>query len=255
MNYKVGDKVRVRQWNEMEKEFGLDSDGDIKCESCFTRAMKKFCGKIFTVEEVLSSYYELKGGESFSFSDDMLETVCNKKIVITSDGKTTLARLFENGKVTKTAKAKCSPDDEFDFQTGAKTAFDRLFKAKPVEGEMYRVVGNTNNLHRFPIGEKVKCIRVYKDENSYFRSEKTGMCQYVSDCDVEPIVEPKYYSGKVVCVDKHKNAAYTVGKIYEFKNGRVEIDSGEKIPTFPVISLDEWNNSDWALAKFIELKE
>lgn len=27
---KVGDKVRVRDWEDMEEEFGLDRDGDIK---------------------------------------------------------------------------------------------------------------------------------------------------------------------------------------------------------------------------------
>ena len=27
MRYKVGDKVRVRQWNDMVKEFGTDEDG------------------------------------------------------------------------------------------------------------------------------------------------------------------------------------------------------------------------------------
>ena len=120
---------------------------------------------------------------------------------------------------------------------------------------MYRVVENTNNLHHFPIGEKVKCISVHEDGNSYFRSEKTGICQYVSDCDVEIIVSTKYYSGKVVCVEADEGTAYTVGKIYEFKDGRVKIDNGNKIPVFPVRSLDEWNDSDWLLAKFIELKE
>ncbi len=48
------------------------------------------------------------------------------KVIITTDGETTLARLYNDKKVTKTAQAKCSPDDEFDFMTGAKIAFDRL---------------------------------------------------------------------------------------------------------------------------------
>jgi hypothetical protein len=55
------------------------------------------------------------------------------KILITTDGKTTTARLLEGKKTIKSAKAKCSPDDEFDFKTGAKIAFQRLMGEPVVE--------------------------------------------------------------------------------------------------------------------------
>jgi len=48
------------------------------------------------------------------------------KIIITTNGTTTLARLYEGNRVTKTAEAKCGPDDEFCFATGANLAYDRL---------------------------------------------------------------------------------------------------------------------------------
>lgn len=54
------------------------------------------------------------------------EPIETKKIVITSDGKETLVRLYEGNKVIEKAVAKCSPDDEYDFEKGAKIAFDRL---------------------------------------------------------------------------------------------------------------------------------
>lgn len=50
----------------------------------------------------------------------------NHKIVISTDGKTTTAKMYDGKTVTKTATAKCSPDDKFDFVTGAKIAFERL---------------------------------------------------------------------------------------------------------------------------------
>lgn len=60
-----------------------------------------------------------------------------QKIIITTDGKTTKARLFDGKELIKSAEAKCHPDDEFDFETGAKVAFDRLVereeKVKPKE--------------------------------------------------------------------------------------------------------------------------
>lgn len=61
----------------------------------------------------------------------------DRKIVITSDGTTTLARLYDGKKVIKSAEAKCSPDDTFDFDKGAKIAFERLIgegKTKTEDG-------------------------------------------------------------------------------------------------------------------------
>ena len=58
---------------------------------------------------------------------DLVKVVCSDKIVITTDGKTTTAKMYDGKEVVKTAIAKCSPEDEFDFETGAKIAFDRLF--------------------------------------------------------------------------------------------------------------------------------
>lgn len=53
------------------------------------------------------------------------------KIVITTDGKTTLARLYDGKKIIKTAEAKCHPEDEFDFAIGANLAFERLMGFEP----------------------------------------------------------------------------------------------------------------------------
>lgn len=58
-----------------------------------------------------------------------LVNVHNEKIVITNDGKTTTAKLYDGKKFVKAAKAMCSPEDEFDIVTGAMIAFSRLFDA------------------------------------------------------------------------------------------------------------------------------
>lgn len=62
-----------------------------------------------------------------------LEAVKNEnKIVITTDGTTTRAALYDGHKLIREAKAICSKDDTFDFETGAKIAIDRLTE-KPAE--------------------------------------------------------------------------------------------------------------------------
>lgn len=49
MRFKVGDKVRVREWEDMERQFGVDSDGDIVCEKIFISTMRGHCGKTFEI--------------------------------------------------------------------------------------------------------------------------------------------------------------------------------------------------------------
>lgn len=75
-----GDLVRVRQWDDMKKEFGLDGFGDIDCRICFTNAMRKFCNEEFIVTDIEQSYYgELYkiGGltHEYTITSDMIELV------------------------------------------------------------------------------------------------------------------------------------------------------------------------------------
>lgn len=79
---------------------------------------------------------------------------CDKKIVITTDGVETLARLYENGKVVKKATAKCSPEDEFDFNVGAKYAFERLAEPAAEKKEEY-------------YNGKVVCVKVNSNPGIY----------------------------------------------------------------------------------------
>lgn len=48
------------------------------------------------------------------------------RIEITTDGRVTIATLYEDGKPVKTGKATCSPEDRFDFMAGAALAMIRL---------------------------------------------------------------------------------------------------------------------------------
>lgn len=76
----------------------------------------------------------------------------NQEIHITTDGKTTYAVLKQNGKILSRSEAKCHPDDKFDFETGAKIAFDRL--------EIKKEVDEPKN--PFKPGDIVECIFDYK---------------------------------------------------------------------------------------------
>lgn len=85
MKFKVGDKVKVRKWDDMETEFGIDLDGDIMCPNLFfTKGMKVYCDNVFVVNKVLESdnsyvleglsgnSYAFEGLDNYDFNDTML---------------------------------------------------------------------------------------------------------------------------------------------------------------------------------------
>lgn len=70
--YKVGDRVLIKSWDDMEKEFGLDEYGNIKIG--FVKDMKKFCNKEFKIiKRDEDGDYILENDNWFYFYDDMIE--------------------------------------------------------------------------------------------------------------------------------------------------------------------------------------
>ena len=126
MKYKIGDRVRITRdkskgthWNvngEMDKWLGkvMTIRATARATSCDVYLMKEDFGEFL--------------GVGWLWTDDMIDGLADEhKTVITTDGKTTTAKLYDGKKFIKEATAKCSPEDEFDFKTGAELAFERLF--------------------------------------------------------------------------------------------------------------------------------
>lgn len=82
--FKVGELVRIRQWDDMVEEFGVDSVGDVvgNCVS-FVTSMKPLCGKYAEIVSIAENGVEVKlklfncGGlnTSWGYSTDMIEKV------------------------------------------------------------------------------------------------------------------------------------------------------------------------------------
>lgn len=143
MKFKVGDRVRIRQWEDMKREFGTVSRGAINCRNSFTEGMRELCGKKATISDIYGAFSKnvsLKNFENcegidtnWCYSTDMLEPVeDDTEIVIRKHGKEVRAVFKANGKVVKESVAKCHPDDRFNFKTGAEIAFERLFGKKRI---------------------------------------------------------------------------------------------------------------------------
>lgn len=81
--FKVGDRVIIRDWDDMEREYGLNPNGNIRCKSTFTTEMKKFCGKvaqikgfnIFDHDVVRLAFESFTGDAPYAFSTDMIKKV------------------------------------------------------------------------------------------------------------------------------------------------------------------------------------
>lgn len=73
-NFKVGDRVVVRDWDDMAKEYGVGKWGDIPKDSQFTNSMKHLCGRTATVTcvEAGFSYKKVK----VDFDDKSGSTAC-----------------------------------------------------------------------------------------------------------------------------------------------------------------------------------
>lgn len=71
--YEVGDKVLIRKWDDMAKQYGFNNYGSIECREKFCQEMKAFCGKVFVISNVDRKHntYLLKNGDDWTFSTDM----------------------------------------------------------------------------------------------------------------------------------------------------------------------------------------
>lgn len=143
--------------------------------------------------------------------------------------------------------AKCSPDDEFDLYTGCELALRRALgvqKDEPVyttifkPGKRYKVSVRAYKRHR-------KNVPIWMTENDGKTVEVTSpitaecgaytyapnWCEEIKEPEkpAEP-EKPKYYNGKMVCVENGGFNWWNVGKIYEYKDGIVTADDGTRYP-------------------------
>lgn len=124
--FKIGDRVKILDGSHIKNyTYGwctnmLDHCGKIALIKSFAECDGKPCYKL-----------ENEDGKHMPFFWDergLKKAVEEMKIIITADGVTTRARMYDGKKVVKEEKAVCSKGDNFDFSAGAMLAFQRLIK-------------------------------------------------------------------------------------------------------------------------------
>lgn len=156
--FKVGDTVIAKKNNG----YGITTDG--------------WRGVVTGVDD---HWFKAKGPAKCCISQefnaleyDCFDLVIDEKIIITHDGKTTTAKLHNGKKVTKTAHAKCNPNDKFDFNIGAAIALERLTGC--AYGHLESTVDSDLQWNRFMAG-KIG-LKVPKEKVEKFL-EKCNACK------------------------------------------------------------------------------
>ena len=269
MKYKIGDKVRIHNVTDHRRDY----NGTVV-------TIRNINPNGKTLYKSNITHYGVKEKDiGFVFWEDELASVPvnTRKIVITSDGVETLARLYDGNKVIKTATAKCSPDDTFDFEVGARTAFDRLIESpltkalkslskaaadlaknfKPFKFEVGKQYADGNNVIEITDAKNEGiCFARY-----YYKDIKgdTGASKSFTDGSafasrLTPYDPPKYFTGKAVCIKSDSD--FTVGKIYEFANGHTRDDHGHARPNgYSIESFDEWKKKSLGTYEFVPIVE
>lgn len=243
MKFNIGDRVKVVNPAHNFKEHYRGKEFTIKCYNPN--------GKNAFNEP----HYGMDGGTCYVWQESELELVTDEKIVITHDGKTTTATLYRDDGSKEVATAKCSPEDTFDFNIGAKLAMERLMKKiEPVDewrvvdrparvGDYIRLKTNGDFPWNKP-GDILKVDGVFSKHGvwvygknhlrptnhnpnekwNYLRKEYEVVERVTAESKVpEP---PKYYSGKVVCT--YSTAPWwTAGKMYAIVDGLTVDDEGD----------------------------
>lgn len=117
--FNVGERYKVGGDSEYEAGNIIEITG-VKGHIVYYKAIK---GKSYFGDE--------RFHENSHFANSLIPVTeqndSTKKIVITTDGKTTTAKMYDGKSCIKVSEARCCPSDAFDFQTGAEIAFNRLF--------------------------------------------------------------------------------------------------------------------------------
>lgn len=204
-NFKVGDKVIIKDWDEMVKEYGVNSWGGIDCHPySFSSFMKILCGEEATIIGMHPDgtvLLDFKKSDFKSRSNLCILSYCmdmikypkkSQNIIIYQKGNKVIAK---DRTTDKTGTAICSPEDEFNFNIGASIAFERLVGKDSID-KARKVVNNAKEelKKKIEIGNNVRITDIDKQYVNYMTFFKDNNMSYE--------LATRYYYGKTVPVDE-----------------------------------------------------
>lgn len=276
--FKVGDKVRGTVYGRMAYAFTTDD----MTLGVVVEPEKLLPGDDMRVK-VVEHTDKSRIGCDFSVKSKYFELIEPRRefIAIHRDGNVMTAERRANREVIKSAKATCNASDTFDFDTGAKLAFDRLMgreepKRAPQPAHKFKV-GDRVVVDGAHDGEISAISTIAEDGEPYLvycldngihsgsvkygavcKPEHAGKCLWSSEYVLSPAPEPpKLYTGKVVCIeDNYIKEQNRVGMLFEFKDGYLVGDNSKLDPYgSPRYKSFEHFQMNRNTSKWIEIKE
>lgn len=269
-NFKVGQRYRVAI-------DGIKESGNI---IEITNISKYFYDEIISYKTIkgekgINRYFEKQSvfAKSLKLIDE------NQSIHIYQKGDEVHAILKKGKETVKTSVAKCSKDDEFDFETGVKIALNRIYGKKYtlddfVKGGIAVKFKDKNEQIKFLTacqkrglkwldGEKpldfiledIERYIIYKYSSLMHGSLKLDEYKQLYFKDFDQSEFEDVYNAKLVCIHAGSRL-FTKGRIYEVKNGFFKDNEGKKYGhaiDLPYSNIDQINIE--ICSKFIELVE
>jgi hypothetical protein len=76
LNFKVGDKVKIREWDDLVNEFGTDKNGCIGIKNTvYEPGFEKYCGNVYTITSFYDGHPVINEEDFFYIDEEILEKV------------------------------------------------------------------------------------------------------------------------------------------------------------------------------------
>lgn len=174
MKFKVGDKVRIRKDAVIDQLYnGITLFSWMKEEAKDVNKITYVYGDNLCEIDTTPYTYD------FSMLELVEDSNTSEKLVIYRDNNKTIAKYYKGDK-TVTAEAKCAPEDEFDFEYGAKLAMDRAvekMKEEEIGYSWVKCVGYRQNREfTFTVDKEYKIYndgKITNDNGYVYSGSKT----------------------------------------------------------------------------------
>ena len=208
--FRVGDRVRIRSWESMEKEFGTDCSGNILTHFHFIDHMKPLCGRTATISSIKGKEVNLRGWSNtngdiaWSYSTDMLEPAEERYGHLYSESQEVCGKIGTPTKMHDCNGKKLFVGDVVESFCREGNSYGECFVAEDCDSQ-------------FVAGIKCECRKDGKIEDGWYVKKKRSYTEILDGEKLKGLTfriesNPKFEVGQVYLVNSNPDKG-TIVKI------------------------------------------